>query len=74
MKDCSLKINSLPFNNYFSNANVLQNGVNALLKNGFKKPAVFCQKAQKLVHFGLYDLVQILLVSPKTYQIVYGET
>ena len=74
-KNGSLQINSLPSNNSFSDRNVLQNGINALSKMGFKELG-FLSKSSNFVHFGLYDLVQIspAWYSPNTYQIMYGET
>ena len=37
--------------------------------------SVYGQKAQKFIHFGPYDLIQITPVcSSNTYQIMYGET
>ena len=39
------------------------------------KNILFSQKAQNFVHFGPYDLVQILPVcGPNTGQVMYGET
>ena len=74
LKDDSLQINSLAFNNCFSYRNVFQNGVNALSKMVFKNP-LFCQKAQNFVYFEPYDFVQISRAcGPNTYQIMYGET
>ena len=44
------------------------------VKNGSKNLGL-CPKAQKFVHFGPYDLVQILPVcGPNMYQIMYEET
>ena len=51
LKDSSLKFNNLPWINYFSNRNVLQNGA---------KSSSLCQKHHNFVHFGPFDLVQIL--------------
>ena len=69
-----LKINNLPSYNCFSHRNVLQNGVNVLLKVVLKEVG-FLSKSLISVHFDQYDLVQISpLRSPNTYQIMYGET
>ena len=73
-KNGCLKINSLLTNNCFIYRNILKNGVNTLSKMFFKRTR-FLSKSSDFVHFGLYDLVQILPVcSQNTYQIMYGET
>ena len=73
-KNGSLKINNFPSNNCFSYRNVFQNGVNAKSKIGLKE-LDFLLKSSNFVHFKLYDLVQISpACSPKTYQIIKGET
>ena len=59
LKDGSLKFINLPLINYFSCSNVLQNGAQALSKLVLKNSS-FCQKHHNFIHFGPYDLVQIL--------------
>ena len=60
----SLKMNSLP----------IKYGVNSLSNMVFKSLG-FCPKPQNFVHFGPYDLVQILpICGPLTYQIMYRES
>ena len=50
--------------------NVFQNGVNSLSKMVLKKLG-FCPKPENFVHFGQYDLVQLMSVCfPNTYQIM----
>ena len=64
-----MEITSLPLNNCFSYRNVLEKGVN-ILSNMVLKKSVFCLKAQNIVLFGAYDLIQISpACSPKWYQI-----
>ena len=49
--------------------------VSTLLSKWFLKNAIFCQKAQNLVHARQYDLIQILPASdPSTYQTMFGDT
>ena len=67
-KNGSLKIHSLPSNNYFSYRYVLQKGVNALSKLDLKELVFFLSKSLYFVHFRPHDLVQAC--SQNTYQIV----
>ena len=60
LEDSRQKLINLPLIDYFSYRNVLQNGAKALSKMFFFLIRVLCQKHDNFVHFGQYDLVQIL--------------
>ena len=71
LKDDSLWINSIAWNNCISHRNVFQNGINALSKWW----TIFCQKAHNFVYYGPSDFVQVSQpCGANTYQIMYGET
>ena len=71
-KNGSLKITSLPSNNYFSYRTVLQNGVNTLSKMGLKELGLFFHKLK----FCAFRTIRFAsnFASMYTYQIMYGET
>ena len=72
-KSDSLKINSLPSNICISHRNVLY--IATTLCQIMVLKELYFSKKSIFVHFGLYDLVQILpACCPNAYQILYEET